>query len=95
MRIYSAATCSGAGGRRLPLDDLQTAIVILDQPGAAFHPVAVVAVQHAVEVADLGVMDMAADHAIDAALARFLGYGLLVVADIFDRVLDLVLEPCR
>jgi hypothetical protein len=44
---------------------------VLDQRGAAFHPVAVVAIQRAVDLAHLGAVDMAADHAVVAALARF------------------------
>ena len=64
----------------------------LDQRGAALHPVAVVAVEDAVDVAHLGMVDVAADHAVDAAPARFARERLLEVADEADGVLDLVLE---
>jgi len=41
-----------ASGPR-PFDDVEPAIEMLDQGRAAFHPIAVVAVQDAAEVADL------------------------------------------
>jgi hypothetical protein len=69
--------------------------LVLDQGGAAFDPVAVVAVGDAVHVADLGVVDMAADDAVEAAAAGFLGQRRLEVVDVLDRVLDLELEVGR
>ena len=101
---YSAASRAGAwyGSTELlardllgPVHDAQAAVEILDQRGAALHPVAVVAVEDAVDVADLGVMDVAADHAVDAAPARLAGDGVLEVGDELHRVLDLVLEVGR
>src|SRR4051794_21113957 len=83
--------------RRLlgPAHDAQAAVEVLDQGGAALHPVAVIAVEDAVDGADLGVMDVAADHAVDAAAARLACHRLFVVGDELDRVLDLVLEVRR
>src|SRR6185312_8310140 len=42
-----------------PLDDFQPAVEMLDQGGAALDPVAVVAIKHAADVANLGAMDVA------------------------------------
>ena len=102
---YSAASWAGASrvgslddsARALlgPAHDAQAALEILDQRRAAFDPVAVVAVEDAVDVADLGVVDVAADHAIDAAPARLVGHGVLVVGDELHGVLDLVLQERR
>ena len=50
-------------GLATAVDDLQTAVVVLDEGGEAFDPVTIVAVQHAVDLADLGVVDVAADDA--------------------------------
>ena len=40
---------------------------IFDKGGAAFNPVSVVEVKDAADPADFGLMDVAADHAVDAA----------------------------
>ena len=102
--VYSAASCAGArrgsaalAARMLlgPVDDAQAAVEILDQRGAALDPVAVVAVEDAVDGADLGVMDVAAHHAVDAAAARFARHRVLVVVDELHGVLDLVLQVGR
>ncbi len=77
-RIFNSASASSRiGGRdhrveraqRHPMQDLEPAVVMLDQRRAALDPVAVVAVKHAADVADLGMMDVAADDAVDAARA--------------------------
>ncbi len=75
-----------------PMHDRQSAVEILDQGGAAFHPVAVVAVEDAVDVADLGLVDVPAHHAIGAAAPGLRRHRVLELAHIADRVLDLVLE---
>ena len=61
---------------------------MLDQGRAAFDPVAVVAVEDAADLADLGLVDVAADHAVDAAPPRLVGDRVLEVVDELDRVLD-------
>jgi len=43
----------------------------------------------------VGIVDVAADDAVDAALARLQRQRLLEAADDADRVLDLVLGPGR
>ena len=103
--VYSAASCTGAsrgssvstGARRSSAQRTmrRRPVEILDQRGAAFDPVAVVAVEDAVDVADLGLVDVAADHAVDAAPARLAGHRVLEVADELDGVLDLVLQVGR
>src|SRR5262245_27197142 len=50
-----------------PADDLQMPAHILDERGAAFNPIAIVAIEHAADVLDLGVVDMAADDAVELA----------------------------
>ena len=55
-----------------PVHDAQPAVEILDQRRATLDPVAVVAVQDAVDVADLGMMNVTADNAIDTAPAAAL-----------------------
>src|SRR5689334_21097306 len=50
-----------------PFDDLQPAVAMLDQRGAALHPVAVIAIEDAVDLLDLGLVDVAADDAVQAA----------------------------
>ena len=74
----SIAACSRASSSA-QCDDAQAAVEMLDQRRAALHPVAVVAVEDAVDVADLGLMDVAADHAVDAAPARLAGDRVLEV----------------
>src|SRR5262249_52710898 len=68
---------------------------MLDDCRAAFHPVATIDVAQAAVVADYGMMDVAADHAVDPAPSGFDGEGALVGADEIDRVLDLELGPLR
>ena len=74
------------------MQDFEPTVAMLDQRRAALDPVAVVAVEHAVDVADLGVVDMAADDAVDVARARLGGDRVGVIADELDRVLDLDLR---
>ncbi len=68
---------------------------VLHQRRQALDPVAVVAVQHAVDVAHLGVVDVAADDALHAAPARLARDRDFEVADVADRALDLELEVLR
>ena len=52
------------------------AVFVLGERGAAFHPVAAVHVADAVLVADGGVVDVAADHAVGAVTPRLGGQRL-------------------
>src|SRR5690606_2525090 len=70
----------------LPADDLHAAVEMLDDGGAALHPVAGIDVGETVEVAGGGGMDMAADDAVDAMSSRLGGKRCLEAADEVDRV---------
>src|ERR1700743_588446 len=77
------------------VEDFQLPTLMLDQRGAAFDPVAVVAVGDAVDLADVGVVDVAADGAVDMMTASLLGQHGFECTDELDRVLNLVLEIGR
>src|SRR5690606_30507446 len=55
--------------RRPPRNERQPARPILDERGAALDPVAVVAIEEAVDRRELGLMDVAANDAVDAGLS--------------------------
>ena len=80
---------------RPPFQDLETSIVMLRDRRATLHEIAGVDIELAVDGLDRRVMDMAADHAVDAAPRRFRRERLLEIADEIDGVLDLQLRPCR
>ena len=63
-------------GVSIQLNHLERPVEMLDERGAALDPVAVVAIENAAEIADLGVMDVAADDAVDAAAPRLVGDGV-------------------
>ena len=75
-----------------PPKKFQPAVEMLDQRRATFDPVAVVAIENAVDAPDLGAVDVAADDSVDTAAACFRDHRLLVVADVLDGVLDFVLQ---
>src|SRR5262249_9122652 len=66
-----------------PPHELKFSVEMLDDRRAAFHPVTTIDVAQAAVVADHGMMDVAADHAVDLG------------ANEIDRVLDLELGPLR
>src|SRR5688572_9076801 len=80
---------------RLPVDDPHLACVRLHQRGEAFDPVAVVAVEDPADVADLGLVDVAADDPVEAAPARLARKRHLELADVAHRVLHAMLEELR
>ena len=57
------------------VQQLQTAVVILDQRGAVLHPVAVVAVQRGAVALDAGLVDVPADVPVVALVSRRAGRG--------------------
>src|SRR5262249_34985210 len=83
------------GAQLDPVNDLEPAVPVLDEGGAAFDPVAVVTVDNVTDRANLGLVDVAADDAVEAAAPRLVSHRRGVVADIFDGVLDLALEVGR
>jgi hypothetical protein len=68
---------------------------MFDQSRAAFDPVAIVAVEDAVDRPDFGGVDMATDDAVGAAAASFAHDSLLEIRDELHGALDLALEVCR
>ena len=70
----------------LPEHQFQPPVVVLDQRAAAFDPVAVVAVQRAIDDAHLGAVDVAADHTVKAALADRATYVAVLKLTIGDHV---------
>ena len=89
------AGCGVSLRRDCPAKNLHISAGIFDKGAAAFNPVSVVEVKDAADLADLGMMDMAAHHPVHAALSASRRHGFLEAGDIFDRVLDLVLQPGR
>ena len=71
---------------------MEVALEILRQRRAALDPVAAVQVAEALDVAHLGAVDMAADDALDAVLARELHHAVLELCDVADGRLGVVLE---
>ena len=78
-----------------PLDDLEPPVEVLDDRRAAFDPVAAIDVAQAGVVADHGMMDVPADHAVNAAPASFGGERGLELADEVDGILHFQLRPLR
>ena len=78
-----------------PAQNLQISAGIFDKGAAAFNPVSIVKVEDVADLAHFGVVDVAAHHAVDAALGGGTRHDLLVARDIFDRVLDGALQVGR
>ena len=66
---------------------------MFDEGGAAFDPVAVVAVEDSVHHAHLGVVDVAADDAVEAASTGLVGQRGFEAVDGFDGAFDLLFQP--
>lgn len=64
-----------------PAEDFERAVHVFDKCGAAFYPVAGVGVQHAINGAQLGMVDVAADDAIDIDATSLAGDSGLEVGD--------------
>ena len=80
----------GEGSNRAhPVNEFKTAVEMFDKSRAAFHPVPVIAVSDAVDLANFGVMDMAADNAVNTSVQRYVGEGVFKVRDKFDGILHL------
>ena len=72
--------------------NLEAAVGMFHQSGAAFHPIAVVAVQNAVDVSGFRVMDVAGNHAIEAAASGLTRQSMLEVRNERRGVFHLVLQ---
>ena len=68
---------------------------MLDQRGAAFDPVAVIAVERAIDIAHLGAVDMPADHALVTPAARFAGDGDFKIRHVVQCAFYFLLEVGR
>jgi hypothetical protein len=77
------------------VDELHAAVAVLDDGGAAVHPVPAIEVGDAVLLADNGRVDVTADHAVHAALARVVQERVLEIEDEADRALHLALGVAR
>ncbi len=65
--------------------------MVFDDGGAAIHPVAAIDIDHAIDRADCGAVDVAADHAVQPALAHGANQRILEVEDERNGSLDAVL----
>jgi len=77
------------------VDDFEATVVVLHQGGQRLHPIAVVTVQHTLDLADLGMVDVPAHHPVGTALSCLSRHCHLKVADIADSALDFELEVAR
>jgi hypothetical protein len=68
-----------------PLDQFEPAVEVLDDGGAGIDPVAAVDVGEATDVADRRPVDMAADHAVQPALAGVMDGRLLEIENEIER----------
>ena len=75
-----------------PVEDFHPSVRMLDQRRAALYPVAVVAVHDIADLLHLGLVDVAADNAVDTALGSLVGQRMFEIADELDRALRLVLQ---
>src|SRR5471032_3371065 len=94
-RSLFAGSCGVSLRRICPAKNLHIPMGIFDKGAAAFNPVSVVVIKDIADLADLGMVDMAAHHPVDAAQLGLMRHDLLEAGDIFHRVLDLVLQPGR
>ena len=82
-------------GNLLPTQNRQLSALRFHQRCKTFDPITVVAIQNAVDGADLRLVNVAAHHSVDAAAASFVRQRNLEIGDIAHRILDLVLEELR
>ena len=71
-----------------PTDQLELAIEMLDESSAALDPVTAIAIENTAEIANFGVMDMAADNAVNSAPPRLVGNRVAKRSDILHGILD-------
>ena len=80
---------------RAPFDDLKLSIEMLDSCRAAFHPVAAIHINQAIDGANHRMVDVTADYAVHMLAAALGAERLLELADEVDGVLNLELDPAR
>ena len=69
----------------MEFDELDVAVEIFHQRGAAFHPVTAVKVRHVVDGLNFRAVDVSADDALHIVFAGHLQHGVLVLRDVFHR----------
>jgi len=79
----------------MEFDEGESAFEILDQRRAILDPVAAVHVKHVAEVANFRPVNVTANHARHAALARELNHRILVIGHIFHRRLRFQFDVAR
>lgn len=78
-----------------PVQDLEAAIEVLDHRRTTLHPVAIVAIDDPLAIADLSRVNVTTNDAIEAAASRFANYCFFVIADVLDGIFDLVFQIRR
>jgi len=76
-------------------NQLDLAVKIFHQRGAAFHPIAAIQIIHIANLFYLRPVDMAANHTVGLLVARHLGQGFLVLGHKFHRRLRLEFQERR
>ena len=77
------------------MDDLKTSILPLHKRTQTLHPIAVIAIKHAIDVSNLGMVNVPTNHAIKSTLFSLLCYCQLKVGNKVDCFLDLQLQVRR
>ena len=77
------------------MNKFQPPVQVLDQRAAAFDPVAVVAIQDAINLTHLGAVNVAADNALVATALGLLRNRHLKICHVIQGRLDPVLEVRR
>ncbi len=72
------------------MENFHGTVVMLNERGATLHPIAVIIIGDAFDVAHLGRVDMPGDHAVDSARTGFVRDDLFELRDELDGVLDLL-----
>src|SRR5215468_8645261 len=70
-------SCGVSLRRICPAKNLHMPVGIFDKGATAFNPISVVEIKHIADPADFGMMDMAAHHAVHAALLGLMRHDLL------------------
>src|SRR5215831_1653971 len=96
-RGFAFGRGAGSGAAALsrigcPAQYLQISAGIFDKGCAAFNPVSVVEVENATDLPNLGLVDVSADHAVDATRFGCACDGCFKSGDVLDGVLDLLLK---
>ena len=70
-------------------------VEVLHQRRATFHPIPAIEIAHAADVFDFCPMNVTADDAMDFLFSRHLRDGLLVVRNVFHRLLGFEFQVRR